>query len=610
MIDQNAQKDIGIQAASNNRLPGAEESGVRASQLWLVFFSIALFFYLFLSIGSINARYVDYGDGNYLYLSWRMAEGERLYRDIPSPQPPLHLFLGALLVKLGDGDAGIVRLWQAVQHSLTACCVLAIALRAFASLEIACLAGAIYIFLPEGVWWAAGYQSEPLLILLQCFNLLLLLKAFQFERPSPSLYAAAFVSVLCCFTNMTALPYAALQWFFVWLLYRQGFWRYTLALLVPGFLLLSIMLVYSEGQYLEYVFFQQVGTYPMESLKGTLSYFLGKLNQEGGDILFYEGGFVFAALSGLFLYSGDERCVYAKPYILWWAIFSLGSIIFVTKGGTVEYIFTIGEPAAAIFSAYFLANLFLASGFPNRWRELFGDTLAFGKFVLAVCLFLPAVFMKPLTLLNWTFSNAVRPMEIETKQGRVQANRSVIFEIPGDEMEWTAKYIRKMCPEDKTIISPPYYAFLAKRKITENATCLFMMAHAYFNEWARLKKTRNLTLDLPSLSDMNYALHPSIPAYSEESLRHLVAMFDQDASLRREYPVIAKFLELRRQIMSKKVALILKNSNHFYFLVPPLDEAIRNSCRIADEQPIISFNGDQPPALLPREERITAYVPK
>lgn len=49
------------------------------------------------------------------------------------------------------------------------------------------------------------------------------------------------------------------------------------------------MMIYSHGQYVDDIFFRQVGTYPADSLGMALSYFIGKLYQEGGDILFWEG---------------------------------------------------------------------------------------------------------------------------------------------------------------------------------------------------------------------------------------------------------------------------------------------------------------------------------
>ncbi|MBD3267128.1 hypothetical protein GF373_10705, partial [bacterium] len=324
MVDDKGTQDVQPEPTQENLPKEAQNS--RGSYAPLLFFVFASLLYMVLSIQIIDAKYVDFGDGNYLYLSWRLAEGEVLYQDLPSPQPPLHLFVGGALLWLTGGDPVLVRLWQVVQHVLIACCVVGIASRIFKNSAISFLAGTIYLFLPEGVWWAAGYQSEGLLILLQSFNVLLFLTAIEQEKPSLALYGSAVTSALCCFVNMTALPYMALQWFFVWFRYRHSFYRYSTALIVPGLLLFGYMVFYSNGQYLEHVFNRQVGTYPTDSLWGMLAYFAEKLYTEGGDILYYEGGFVFAAMAGLFLFAGDEENEFAKDYTLWWGGFSIGSI--------------------------------------------------------------------------------------------------------------------------------------------------------------------------------------------------------------------------------------------------------------------------------------------
>ncbi len=588
--------------------------------IWLALFGLAALAYLFLSIRSIDAKYVDFGDGNYLYLSWRLMLGDILYKDLPSPQPPLLLFLGKWLVTLGDGDAVFVRLWQAIQHVLIACCVLGISNRIFQWPQAAVLAGVIYLFLPEGVWWAAGYQSEPLMVLLQCFNLMLLLTAVHRKRPSAALYGAAFVAAMTCFVNMTAVPYVALQWFFVWLRFRGFFWRYTLALVIPGGLFFIYMLQYSHGQYIEHVFFRQVGTFPAETVYQAVSYFIEKLNTEGGDILFWEGGFLFASLAGALLFANDQDHPFpAKDYILWWVIFSLGSIVFVTKGGTVEYIFTIGEPAVAVFSAYFFLSFMMALNIPFRFRDIVKDWISFGKWTALLCLVLPALLMKPVSLLSRTFFPSWNE------------DRNQVFELSHETMLMTSEYIQRYCPPEKTLVAPPFYAFLAKRKLAENSSSLFILGHAYYNELSALKKERNLEIDLPDLDviserhgnlaytiravnllkkavnkpelieSMNaYVEELSILPYSTAAILQLDELFVKEPDLQYQYPAIQLFLNLRRQIIEKKVGLILVNKAHFFFFVPPLHQAIRDYCYPA-----------KPALNLPnREEQITAYFVK
>ena len=54
--------------------------------------------YAALVLSHWDEHYIDFGDGNYLYISARLADGLTLYRDIMAPQPPCHLYLGAASV--------------------------------------------------------------------------------------------------------------------------------------------------------------------------------------------------------------------------------------------------------------------------------------------------------------------------------------------------------------------------------------------------------------------------------------------------------------------------------------------------------------------------------
>jgi len=550
-----------------------------------LFFIFAALLYMVLAIKTIDAKYVDFGDGNYLYISWRLAEGDILYKDIPSPQPPLHLFLGKLFLSLTSGDEFLIRLWQVIQHVLIGCCVVGIASRIFSNTAIAYLAGMIYLFLPEGVWWAAGYQSEGLLILFQTFSVLLLLNAVHRNKPSSALYGAAVLSAMCCYINMTALPYMLLQWFFIGYRFRPLFKSYSIALLTPGILMFIVMNIYSSGEYIEHVFNRQVGTFPSDSIRSALTYALSKLYTDGGDILYYEGSFVFAAIAGIFLYSGDEENTFAKDYVIWWAIFSLGSIIFVAKGGTVEYIFTLGEPAVAVFSAFFLYTLFLAAEVSLHPRKIFRNAVNFGKFTLLICLFLPVLVMKPCGLLFRTFANHSGP--------------SGVFELNHESMVQIANYIKFNCPEE-----PPAYAFLAKRQIAQNASSTFILGIAYFNEWERFVNEEPYLLDLPVQTELDWGTRNGFlfdrHYYNTQTVYDLARIFAENPELQTTYPVIQTFLDIRQQIIDREIPFILANARHVFFCVPVLHQAIRDYCREVD--PKI--------ALTPREEILRFYKVK
>jgi len=533
----------------------------------MAFFAAALLLYIILSLMSINEKYVDFGDGNYLYLSWRLAEGDVLYKDLPSPQPPLLLFMGAFWLWLGGGEVALLRLWQVVLHCLTACCVWGISQRVFQWHGLSSLAGIIYLYLPIGLWWATGYQSEPLLVMLQCFNIMLYLDAVQKNKPTFTLMAAAVVAVLTAFTNMTALPYILLQWFFTWYLFRPLFTRYTLTLVTTGLLGLIFMYFYSDGQYFYHVFARQVGTYPQDSLNQAFTYFAGKLINEGRDILVYEGGFIIASMMGILLYAGDEdRRHPAKDYIVWWAIFAIGSVIFLTKGGTVDYIFTIGEPAVAVFSAFLFSTLVLASDLHLKIRQWFTSALDLGKVTLIVCLFLPALLMMPLVMNNWVFTSSAR-----------------LFELSEFSVKKSTSYIQRNSSEDDMMVAPPYYAFHARRKLVENSSSLFILAHAYFNEYKQLVKDENLNLNIPLLSELNpqnmsnpYAIGGGTVQFTTQHIYDLSDMFDNNPALRGRYPAVALFLDMRKKMINGEVPIVYANTRHLFYAVPPLHEAIRD----------------------------------
>src|SRR5208282_4136660 len=102
--------------------------------------------------------------------------------------------------------------------------------------------------------------------------------------------------------------------------------------------------------------FDQVGTYPKV---GTLAYMFGKIRWVGGIILSLEGPLIVTSLIGLYLYFRDLQNSNFKfqNYVLLYMLATLGSFVYATKGGTVDYIFTLGEPAVALFSTYCVIRL-------------------------------------------------------------------------------------------------------------------------------------------------------------------------------------------------------------------------------------------------------------
>jgi len=64
--------------------------------------------------------------------------------------------------------------------------------------------------------------------------------------------------------------------------------------------------------------------------------------------------------------------------------------------------------------------------------------------------------------------------------------------------------------------------------------------------------------------------------------------------------VVKVFDDMRDDIRNKRVGLVLANTSHMFFWVPPLHNAIEEHCKPYE-----------PPLRLPtREENIVAFVPK
>ena len=132
--------------------------------------------YAAVALSSISEAYVDFGDGNYLYIASRLLEGKALYRDILSPQPPLHVCVGAALLwvgRLAGEPLTAVRVFSILLHLLTMAIVARLAWRLFGGQPsddrppdrlgptAAVAAAALYLLAPIGFWWTLCFESEP-----------------------------------------------------------------------------------------------------------------------------------------------------------------------------------------------------------------------------------------------------------------------------------------------------------------------------------------------------------------------------------------------------------------------------------------------------------------
>jgi hypothetical protein len=422
--------------------------------------------YSSLVISNFSGDYIDFGDGNYLYISSRLADGLVLYRDIMAPQPPCHLYLGSLLIRLGrilGNPLYTVRSFSLILHVATMILISLLAGKIFKRSFEKIAAPILYLLIPIGFWWSQGYQSEGLLIFFLLFSLY-----FYIDFNPRSLIFAAVFGALAVFTNMTAAPYVFFSALYLLIRKTRQSLYYMIPLAVLGLVGVGMMETLTDGSYLQNVFFNQVGTFPNPKIsggEGVFQYAFRKIVNEGKDVLAWEAGYVLFGLSGLILYllksgkAGERR-----EYVGWYSFFSLCSIIYVSKGGTMEYIFTIGEPFAVLFFAHamglFWRDILLSGCIFSRfeWRDTSRLLAFFSLVFLLIVTFYVGVFYIRNTLSGFN------------------------YELSGDKMKKVKEIIETHSQPGDAILSPPYYAFITGRRVIEEYSENYIWTIKYANE--------------------------------------------------------------------------------------------------------------------------------
>jgi hypothetical protein len=472
------------------------------------------FLYVAVVASNFSEAYLDFGDGNYLYISRRLADGIVLYRDILAPQPPCHLLVGSALIRIGrafgqsvEAELYAVRIFSLLLHLATMLVVWAIGRRLFRRAGTALWAAALYLVIPVGFWWTLCYESESLEIL---FLLLSFLLVIRWE--TRSLAAAGLLAALAIATNMTAVPYVG--WtalFLLWHDRRRAVW-YIAPAAALTFAVVGVGEWLSGGHYLENVFFNQVGTFPhpdllydpnlgrglppdapFRTLRTVIGYALGKLGREGSDVLAHDGIFISAAVAGLLIYLGKtddaekdkvrsepQTPAYHRSFVGWYAFWAFLAIGFVAKGATEDYIFTIGEPFVCLFAARAISEIgdraFGDKGQPaerNRLRIMS---------VAIVVLGLAVLFTHPV---KWIAFVVRDQRAYELNANGVKRIRGLIEEHskPGD-----------------VILAAPYYAFITRRNLIEEYSELFIWHIKYLLEQRVEKGDGPATLKIAAIA--------------------------------------------------------------------------------------------------------------
>jgi len=316
-----------------------------------------------------------------------------------------------------------------------------------------------------------------------------------------------------------------------------------------------------------------VGTFPPH----LLNYAVAKLLTNGMVVVHLEGGFLLLALLGLFYATRrtadpDTPLSAARPplarFVLWVAVFHLGSILFILKGGTVNYIWVIAEPIVALFAAHTLALL------GRLWQRTVRDlhpTAVLGRALAGFCLAClllvpPGRLLSALWMMNWPTA------------GEGEAVRAMRAIDPGESGEATVSralgWISANSSPGDLILTPGFYAFLSGRVVAGESSSTFILGMRYFNarEAAGARDDETLGQALARLG-------PAAP----ESLKQ----------------VDAQLMEVVRAMRERRVRVVFwRERRHPFYQIPELVAALEANYHPVPGQWIQNVN-----------ERLQLYLP-
>lgn len=438
---------------------------------WLVLAVAAAGYAAFAINAGWTPGYIDFGDGNYLYIASRIADGAVVYRDILAPQPPMHLFTGAFLVKISQWAGAesalyVIRGFSLMLHLATFWVVADLARRAWGSSAAGAVAGVVFLVLPIGLWWSLAYQSEPL----EIFFLVVMME-FALRRGRAADVMTGVFGALAALTNATAAPFLLVL--IVYMLARN--WKRALWIALPAIVFAGavtlVLEVWTGGYFLQNVVLNQVGTYP----KGRFwSYALGKIASEGADIFLLEGVFIIIAIFGLMRFFRESPIeAERRDGLAWFGIATMGSFVYVTKGGTMDYIYCLAGPALAIFGA----GEWLAVGRKYLQPEADAPRDLSANLVRAFAIaFFALIALGPAARFYGNLLDQ-DAFELKDLSHATRPDGTV-----GPNVEQVVRWIERYSKPGDTILAPPYYAFLADRKLWGDYSELFIWRIKDYND--------------------------------------------------------------------------------------------------------------------------------
>ncbi len=439
----------------------------------------------FLVVPTWGWTYWDFGDGNYMYIARRVREGLTLYKDILAPQPPLHTYSGVAVQAIGGAVAGselvAIRIFCLFNRFMASLLVFLIARKLFACPLQGIIAAAVYLFLPIGFWWSLGYQSENLE---NVFLLLAILLLMRWDWRWCLL--AGLSSALAMQCNMTALPFFMANALFLAFRKVKLLPWYAGSTIVVYLLTTIAANVVTDGYYVNNVLLNQVGTFPRTDILSSSPGFpdtffeyaiFTKIIPQTMEVLRLEAGFIILAATGVVMAvrlfdmradlneSKKTEGWLRVEFMSWMLIAGLLSICFTAKGGTVNYIFVLGEPYVAIFAGSAIVKL-LRVALPKSWQEW-----------RQLSIFYTAPFLK----LTFTAVPFVIILIPACNNIRMTLNE-VQTELPEDRVLEIKNFIETYAEPGEEILAPPFYAYLTGTNVTGELAENYIWNIKFMNE--------------------------------------------------------------------------------------------------------------------------------
>jgi hypothetical protein len=376
--------------------------------------------YAAVALHTFHDTAVDVGD--YAYVSWRIAQGARLYRDVVGTQTPLIYLLGAAAYRLRS-QSDVFALFALTVRLLTMLGVFALARRCRFPVALALLAFLIYAVLPMGFFFDNRFEPNILITLGGILTLGVL------TRLSPRTASLAGVGcALCVLAKLTFLPILGAVGVYLVLTNRpllRPFLLATTGSLIAAF---AIGWIGAGHDFVEGALLGEAGQ-PLawDNLEMSVHYLW---TVEGITILAALAGGVLGARAG-----GPRRLL---------AFYLAGSLLTVAatlKSGSLAPELLVAEPAIALCAALTLQRGLLL------WRR----RSAPGSRVWIMLLLPPlAAILVAAQILEWR-----------------EDWLTVTATHPSSQLSCEVAALNQAAYRGNAVIAPPYAAFLARRPLVD-----------------------------------------------------------------------------------------------------------------------------------------------